>query len=204
MEERIQNGEGEQLDFKLKIDNQLKIAKTLAAFANTKGGDILIGVKESGKVVGCDPSEEFHMISAAADLYTEPIVEFTTKIHQVKHKLVLEVSVPKSNELHLCLDENQEWLTYIRIQELTLEANPVLKRVLEFRLNGQARPSKIEPDFLEVLQLMKQDEFYTFSKLDKIVNVKINRLEEILALLIFWKVLVYKMSDSGLVYGLKK
>src|SRR3546814_2454449 len=42
----ILQGEGEQLDFKNRISNCAKIAKTLVAFANTKGGKLLVGVAD--------------------------------------------------------------------------------------------------------------------------------------------------------------
>ena len=65
----ISQGEHQQLDFKFRIDDSKKIARTLAAFANTDGGRLLIGVKDNGKITGIDPNEEIHMIVAAAEMY---------------------------------------------------------------------------------------------------------------------------------------
>ena len=44
----IEEGEHLQQDFKLRVDDPHKIAKTIAAFANSEGGRLLIGVRDSG------------------------------------------------------------------------------------------------------------------------------------------------------------
>ena len=49
---RISEGEGQQLDFKFAITDSKKIARSMAAFANSDGGVLLIGVKDNGKIVG--------------------------------------------------------------------------------------------------------------------------------------------------------
>ncbi|MDG1657023.1 MAG: ATP-binding protein, partial [Crocinitomicaceae bacterium] len=76
----IRKGEGLNLDFKFRIDDQKKIARTLVAFANSSGGSLLIGVKDNGKVSGVNPEEEYYMIEGAADLYTQPRVAFDSKV----------------------------------------------------------------------------------------------------------------------------
>jgi predicted HTH transcriptional regulator len=43
----IAEGEGDTLDFKKTISSASKIAKTIAAFANHKGGRLLIGVNDN-------------------------------------------------------------------------------------------------------------------------------------------------------------
>ena len=79
LQRRIARGEGVSQDFKFRIDDQKKIARTLAAFANTEGGSLLIGVKDNGKIAGVNPEEEYYMIEGASDLYTKPPVAFESK-----------------------------------------------------------------------------------------------------------------------------
>ena len=50
----MQREESGTLEFKLRIDSQQKIAKTLVAFANGEGGRIAIGVRDNGSVAGCN------------------------------------------------------------------------------------------------------------------------------------------------------
>ena len=53
----IFEGEGVTLDFKKTITNCEKIARTMAAFANNKGGRLLIGVADDGTITGVKSEE---------------------------------------------------------------------------------------------------------------------------------------------------
>ena len=53
----ILQGEGVMLDFKKTITNTGKIAKSLVAFANNKGGKLLIGVAYDGSIKGVKSEE---------------------------------------------------------------------------------------------------------------------------------------------------
>lgn len=76
----IQSGEGFNLEFKRKV--QPDLGREICAFANAKGGRILIGVEDNGKICGyndanrersniqliarnCDPPIEINLESAA-------------------------------------------------------------------------------------------------------------------------------------------
>ncbi len=114
----IEQGEHDQQDFKYCINDSKKIAKSLVAFANTKGGRLLIGVKDNGKIAGISSDEEFYMIESAAKIYSKPPIDFTTKQWQVEGKTVLEIEVePGNKKPYLAKDENGKWLAYIRIKD---------------------------------------------------------------------------------------
>ena len=53
----VSEGEHELQDFKFEISDAKKIAKSLSAFANTKGGRLLVGVKDNGKMAGIRSEE---------------------------------------------------------------------------------------------------------------------------------------------------
>ena len=88
---RIAQGEGHYLDFKFRVDDQVKIARTLAAFANSGGGSLLIGVKDNGKIAGCNPEEEYYMVEGAASLKCQPEVSFRNQTLQVDHYFILKI-----------------------------------------------------------------------------------------------------------------
>ena len=96
LERVIASGEGGQLDFKYCIDDMKKISRTLASYANTSGGKLLIGVKDNGKIIGVNPNEEHSMIEEAAGSYCEPEVKFNSKVWKEGRHLVLEIDIPKS------------------------------------------------------------------------------------------------------------
>lgn len=73
----ITEGEHQRLDFKFEISDARRIARSFAAFANTDGGRLLIGVKDNGAIAGIRSDEEFYMIESAAKVYCRPEVQFT-------------------------------------------------------------------------------------------------------------------------------
>ena len=48
----IRKGEHQQQDFKYRVSDALKLAKSVSAFANTDGGRLLIGVRDDGNMSG--------------------------------------------------------------------------------------------------------------------------------------------------------
>src|SRR6056297_1408302 len=65
----VQTGESSFLEFKHSVASPEKIAREISAFANTKGGTILIGVEDNGEMLGVEGyhEEEFWLNQAAKD-----------------------------------------------------------------------------------------------------------------------------------------
>lgn len=54
IEQRLSEPEGKQLEFKRDLSSPKPLMKTLVAFANTAGGQLIIGVDDDGTVLGVD------------------------------------------------------------------------------------------------------------------------------------------------------
>ena len=52
----IASGESETVEFKNSFDRE--IIETLAAFANTKGGKVFVGISDKGKITGAQLNKE--------------------------------------------------------------------------------------------------------------------------------------------------
>ena len=126
----IAKGEHQQQDFKYEISDTRKIARTFSAFANTKGGLLLIGVKDNGKIAGVRSEEEAYMIEAAADMYCVPKVDYAMHTYTVDHKQVLVAEIRESEQKPVyAKDENGKLLAYVRINDENILASPVQLRV---------------------------------------------------------------------------
>ena len=200
LKERIAQGEGEQLDFKFRIDDQRKIARTLAAFANSSGGSLLIGVKDNGKIAGVNPEEEFHMIEGAAAMFTKPEVVFETQTWQDRHHFVLEIIVNKSEVKHKALDENGKFRSYVRVEDHTLLGNKILERIWRLEKYGVNRPESFDEDTLGLIQTIRELEPVTISKLYRSMDLSKNKIDGILSVLVFWDVIRMEMSEAGTFY----
>lgn len=203
LDDLIQQGENQQQDFKHRIEDQKKIARTLVAFANTDGGSLLIGVKDNGKVAGINPEEEFHMIQGAAKLYCQPEIKFETKIWQDGFRLVLEVLV-ESNPLrhHKAQNEEGEWKTYIRRKDQTLLANKIILKVWNLERKGVQKPLEYGKDEQAFLSKFLAQEAFTLNKLYKMFDFPKQKVDHLLALFIHWKLIEMEFTSEGVFYRL--
>src|SRR5688572_10175064 len=96
LQQLILQGESDSLDFKKRITNPDRIARTLASFANTRGGIILVGVMDNGQISGVDPEEEKHILEIAANSFCEPPVKLFYEELEDEAKTVLKVIIPES------------------------------------------------------------------------------------------------------------
>ena len=128
----IYEGEGEQLDFKNRISNCAKIAKTLVAFANTKGGRLLVGVADNGTIKGVkNEEEEKYMLQRAGQGYCRPSIELRFTERYVDEKLVLIATIAESDSKpHYALDDNGKWWVYVRVDDKSMLAGKVVVDVL--------------------------------------------------------------------------
>jgi predicted HTH transcriptional regulator len=201
--EYIAQGEHLKQDFKFRIDDQKKIARTLCAFANTEGGRLLIGVKDNGKIAGVDPQEEFFMIDGAAGLFCKPEVHFKSVVHQVDHKLVLEVVVEKDAEIiHNAQDDDGKWRAYMRVGDQTILVNKIIERVWKQKRSPISKPEKFDQEELNFLKVINEHQPVSISKLYRTANLPLKRIDRLLVLLICWGLVSFELGNDGVLYSL--
>lgn len=205
MVERLKNliseGEHQTQDFKFRIDDQKKIARTLAAFANTDGGRLLIGVKDSGKIAGINPEEEFHMIQGAAQIYCKPAVIFNSRIWQEDMKLVLEITIePDAKRNHTAPDETGKWKIFIRRDDHTLLANKIILKVWDLERQGVKKPQIFGESELKTLKVITEFQPVTLSKLYRLLDFPKSQTDHIVALLVHWKIVSMQMTEESTTY----
>lgn len=201
----IEEGEHQQLDFKFAVNDSKKIARSLSAFANTDGGKLLIGVKDNGKPAGVRSEEEFHMIEAASNLYTEPQVEFKTVKHQIEGKQILEIIIKKSKDRpHLAPDENGKMKAFIRVNDQNLSANGVLIKVWKQEKADIGVKIHYNESEKFILKYLSGNEYITFSKFCKLAEIKREYAEKIIVDFILLDLIEIVVSKKFICYKLKQ
>lgn len=197
----IREGEHQQLDFKFRIDDAKKIARTLSAFANTDGGRLLIGVKDNGKITGIDPNEEIHMIEAAAEMYCKPPVAFQSRVWQEDMRLVLEINVAPSEERPVYSpDEEGKWKVYVRRKDHTLLANKILLSFWKQQKRDKVRPEKFGEEETALLGLIHEHGPITLSQLYRQSALPKNRVDKLLVLFMCWELITMEINEQGTFY----
>ena len=128
----ILNGENDTVDFKQRVTQPGKIARTLVSFANTRGGVILIGVKDNGTITGIDPEEEKHTLQMAADFYCDPPVKVQYEEVEEDRRTVLKVIVPESLlKPHFAKVKEDDWRGFVRVKDTSVQISKMVNKVLE-------------------------------------------------------------------------
>lgn len=123
----IREGEHQQQDFKYRVSDTCKLAKSVSAFANTDGGRLLIGVRDDGILSGVRSEEEIFMMHQAAYKYCkpEPSIKFDT--YHIDGRTIVIATVPPSDKRPVCaLDKEGVKHAYVRIKDENIVATPVL------------------------------------------------------------------------------
>ena len=201
----IEEGEHQQQDFKTRIEDSRKIARTLSAFANTDGGRLLIGVKDNGAISGVDPEEEFHMIEAAAEMYCDPPIGFSTQIWKANFRTVLQVDIDASTRKpHFSLEEDGKRFAYLRQEDKNFRVNAVMVKVWE--QGKMKRPpgfkyTELEGKLFDYLRRRGQISFKTAARITRQSYAK---TENMLAQLICWNILELHFEKGKTIYRLSK
>ena len=198
IEKLIRQGEHQQLDFKFQVNDARKIARSMASFANTDGGRLLIGVKDNGKISGIRSEEEIYMIETAALLYTTPEVQFTPVIWEVEDKTVLEVVIaPSRQKPHFVKEEGGKEKVYVREQDRVIEANGVIQQLWKMDRKRSGEKVSFSKPVTKLLQRMKRKGPVGFRFIRQVMQLSPAETEHILANLINWEVIEMKPGERG-------
>lgn len=134
----IEEGEHECQDFKFAITDSRKIARSIAAFANNKGGRLLVGVKDNGTVAGIRNDEEIYMIEQAAERYCKPVQSVEQTLYCVDGKYVLKVDISSFDKKPvLAQDDNGKWQVYYRVADENVQVPDLFRRMLAATPNDE-------------------------------------------------------------------
>ena len=101
--EKIYLGEDATIEFKRELPHRNSLADEIAAFANARGGVILIGVDDDSAIVGIDRQQldiaEKTVVEICADSI-DPLVPIFTEKLRIDDKNLLKIEVPRSLFVH--------------------------------------------------------------------------------------------------------
>ena len=139
----VRQGEGDRLEFKRKADHPDKIMREVGAFANSKGGILLVGVSDNGEILGVKhPEEEIFVLEEALKKHFEGKVDYRmSQVPIPPSKSVLVYEIIENNQKPVyCLYnfKRKTGKAYIRLGEESLQASYEMRQILkgDSRLSG--------------------------------------------------------------------
>jgi predicted HTH transcriptional regulator len=194
----ILEGENVSLDFKKTISSAEKIAKTLVAFANNRGGKLLIGVADDKTIKGVkSEDEEKYMITKAAHIFCKPALEPKFEEIYIDSKLILVVEIAKSDtKPHYAMDENKKWWVYFRVKDKSVLASKIIVDVLKESNNQTGQLISYSDHEKKLLAYLEQNGRITLKEYSKLTRIAYKKAQKIIVSLILTGVLLPHTSEK--------
>ena len=190
LNEIIENGESDQIEFKRKFTSPEKIAKEMIAFANSKGGKILFGIDDDKSIVGVESEKgELELISTAARFYCEPELDYEWEVLLFKGKDIVVVHIEESKtKPHKLISDEEPCETprvYIRHKDQSIVASKETVKILK-DTNISSHPLKLSIGDIEkaLFDYLDTNEKITVKGFKKLANISERRASRTLVNLV--------------------
>ena len=173
LKDLVKQGEGTLLEFKLKTNHPEKIVKEVVAFANTKGGQLLIGIGDDRSVKGLRFSDEDEfLLVRAIEKYIYPMIDYTIErvpIDGNREVLIFDIAESPMKPHYVDLESNIDTRTaYIRVADKSVKASKEVREILK----GQRKMVNVKFQFgdkeKQLMQYLADNERITVDEFAKI------------------------------------
>ena len=142
LKDLVRNGEGELLEFKQKAAHPEKIVREVVAFANTKGGILLVGVGDDRSIPGLKfaDEDEYLLVRAIEKLIVPAVAYSMERIFVNNEREVLLIRIEKSLEKpHFAIIDAQKDTrkAFVRIADRSVQASKEVRQILKWENKAQ-------------------------------------------------------------------
>jgi predicted HTH transcriptional regulator len=172
----VSQGEGLTLEFKRKATFPEKIMHEMIAFANTKGGTVLLGIGDDGSLAGLKyPEDEKHVIEKALKKVKPSLVYHETIIPIDKARTVIQYDIPESKKKpHYIFTEEKLKASFVRVEDKCIKASKELREIVKRKQRMKdirfqyGEHEKFLMQYLEENKVITLKEFVAVSGLNRI------------------------------------
>ena len=199
----IREGEHQQQDFKYRVEDAVKLARSVSAFANTDGGRLLIGVRDDGFLKGVRSEEEIYVMHQAAFRYCRPQASIKFDTYSVDGRTIVVATVPRSDRRPVCaLDEEGRQRAYIRIADENIVASPVHLSIWRQEQQATGQSFTYGDDERRLITAMQGAGWQPLGAIVKQTRQPRHRVVTLLARLCRYGLAQWQMSDHTFVFAL--
>ncbi|MDR9418292.1 helix-turn-helix domain-containing protein [Gracilimonas sp.] len=181
----IQTGESKFLEFKHSVASPEKIAREIAALANSKGGTILIGVEDNGEIIGVDSyyEEEFWLNQAAKDECI-PEVPIQMELVNTGERDVLLVKVPEAEVKPIYVKGKKVRQVYVRVDDESVVASDEYIEVLKRNYSDEGVTFEYGENEQQLFRFLNEYGDITVKRFSLLISVTTYRAAKILVNLV--------------------
>jgi len=200
----ISEGEHQQQDFKYRVSDAQKLAKSVSAFANTNGGRLLIGVRDDGNLSGVRSEEEIYMMHQAAYRYCQPEASIKFDTYHVDGRTIVIATVPPSDRRPICaISEDGRKRAFIRIADENIVASPVHLAIWREAQNPRGAMMTYTDTVRRILDVL-QEQCLPLNLIVRRSNISRYKVITLLARLIRFHVVQWEYTGQQFLFSLYK
>ncbi len=208
----ISEGEHQQQDFKYRISDASRLARSVSAFANTDGGRLLIGVSDDGKLSGVHDEEEIYMVHQAAYRYCRPEasikfdtyhVASTNPVYGVHNlRTIVVATIPPSDHRPVyAISNDGKSRAYVRVADENIAASPVHLAVWRESQKLQGTMMTYTDSVRKILDAL-QDQRLSLNLIVRRSQIPRQKVITLLARLIHFRVVHFEFCNQQFVFSL--
>lgn len=201
----VSRGEGATLEFKRKAAHPEKIVCEMAAFANTQGGILLIGVSDEGNLSGLKfPDEEAFAIRAAMRKYCRPGLPYKEQLIPLsENKFILSYEVfPSTRKPHYIVHSLHKKEVFVRVADKSIKASREVEEIIKRRQHKKDIQFTYGDHEKILMQYLSANPSITLKEFMQLVRLKRYYASRKLVLLVLANVLRVNPSEKGDQYSL--
>lgn len=198
----VKQGEGQQIEFKLKTNHPEKIIREVVAFANAEGGKLLIGVSDEKEVKGLRfADEDDYVLQKYITKHIYPAIEYEIeriRIEGEKEVLLFEIKSGNNKPYYVDIDgipENRK--AYVRAADKSVQASREIREILK----GKRKAKNIRFQFgdkeKQLMEYIEHNGYITVTTFSEIAKINKRIASRTLVLLVLSNVLRVRVHEDG-------
>jgi predicted HTH transcriptional regulator len=181
----VKTGEGTYLEFKRLISTPEKIARELAAFANTRGGTMLIGVDDDKKLIGIESYyEQEYLLDKAVNYCCIPPLPVEVETVPYKDRDIIVVHVKEADIKPVYVEQDGKRSVFIREKDKSVQASREVERVLKNATSTSGITFEYGPNEQKLFKYLNEYQRISVREFANLVNISQRRSSRILVNLV--------------------
>lgn len=179
-----QTGEGTFLEFKRTVPGAAKIAREMAAFANTHGGTVLIGVDDDGTLMGVEGyQEEEFLLKKAANEYCNPSIDINIELVPFGVRDLLVVRVPEAKNKPIFI-RGEKPAVFMRENDRSKRVSRERIKILEYKHSDGTVSFQYGPNEQKLFRYLNEYGEINVSKFTDLIDENRQKAADILVNLV--------------------
>lgn len=181
----VKTGEGTYLEFKRTISSPEKIARELAAFANTRGGILLVGVDDDKTLLGVESFyEQEYMLDKAVNYCCIPPLDVEVETVTYKNRDIIIVRVPEAETKPVYVEQDEKRYVFIRERDKSMQASREVEMVLRNETATKGITFEYGPNEQKLFRYLSEYQRISVKEFSNLVNISQRRASRILVNLV--------------------